>query len=75
MISTVTVLVALVGLGKVIDLIDDKSPTVVVKSKTGYPIIEKVRAHWKGVKGFGTKNEVEIPTLTLPWRSSFGTVS
>ena len=43
MISTVTVLVALIGLGKGIDLIDDKSPTIVVKSKSSYPVIEKVR--------------------------------
>lgn len=43
MITTVIVLVALIGLGKVIDLIDDKSPTVVIKSNTSYPVIEKVR--------------------------------
>lgn len=43
MVSTVIVLVALIGLGKVIDLIDVKSPTVIIKSRSGYPIVEKVR--------------------------------
>ena len=35
--------IALIGLGKVIDVIDDKSPTVIVKAKNGYPIVEKLR--------------------------------
>ena len=43
MISTIIVLVALIGLGRVINLIDDKSPTVIIKSKSSYPVIEKVR--------------------------------
>ena len=42
-ISTIIVLIALIGLGKVIDIIDDKSSTVIVKAKNGYPIVEKLR--------------------------------
>ena len=34
-----------------------------------------IGAHWNGVNGFGTKNEVLAVTCTLPWRCSFGTVS
>ena len=57
-IATAIVLFTLISLSKVIDIIDKESPTVIIRAKGKYPVIEKVR-------DFSENNGLQLKNVTI----------